>query len=786
MRLKERSFYLAAGAVAYVALASAQQGGAWLGSVLAIVLPPPLLAWVWRRTDAIRRAHGEVSSLALGCLRLSAWGALLWCAARVGPPGRAAFDFAANVGAACAAVAANVALARLPAASGLLKPTKDAISLDAAGLAAALWGIALALPLLRALLATESVLLDPLATDYATSTACLGSLLVTAAAALRTYLARRLELGVADRARGALALTLAAFGIGVPAAAADIAAPDRTLPVAVLGASLCVVWTTTTADPTRVNHGLRRALALMTFGAPVALTLAVLAHRLPELSGLVTLVAAALATGVGLLAERLARPFAPEQHRWLTALDDASRAANDPDPDHAIVAMLRALAGLEGADARAELWRNDPPLTSSVDAAGYLHGVAGVPPAGLYELAAQEPERTLRRNVVASVGVRRPDARALEAWMAERDAFALTTIVDEQGPIGFLLLPTGARQRALTLEEVRAIRRLADRLGTVLGVSSALLRSRTREQELASRLHAAEQEVARLGALVEHQSEQRRSQLTHALAEGVRRHAYSPAARQAIEHVERAGRAGSDLALVVPRGSDPLGWVALMHRASSRASEQLAVLEATRGELHEPSYWHSEGPALRAAPGGTLFVANVELLPARAQDALALCLEERAALEEPLRFALAVTLGEPVAATLERARLTRALAQHLEPHELRLPSLAERAEDLRALVLDVIDRSWRRPADEPVGIEPAALRALIDYEWPENELELELVLTRATQLARGRRVTLADLASAGFTPLLPPLSASTPGSSPHDPRWPSEGAGSGGPPRRPH
>ena len=46
---------------------------------------------------------------------------------------------------------------------------------------------------------------------------------------------------------------------------------------------------------------------------------------------------------------------------------------------------------------------------------------------------------------------------------------SLTLLTDEQGPLGALVLPAGTRVHALTLEEVRELRTLADRLAALLG-----------------------------------------------------------------------------------------------------------------------------------------------------------------------------------------------------------------------------------------------------------------------------------------------------------------------------
>src|SRR5262249_39846211 len=151
----------------------------------------------------------------------------LWIAARMGAPGHAASDALSNLGAGIASVAALVSLARLPREGGLLTPSPSTRSLDAAAFAGLFLGLAGAFPGARALLPSSDVVVDPLAIDYATTTAAIATLLVFVSAAFRLRVQRRLEMGVADRIAGALALSLTALAVAVPAVVLDIAPPDR-------------------------------------------------------------------------------------------------------------------------------------------------------------------------------------------------------------------------------------------------------------------------------------------------------------------------------------------------------------------------------------------------------------------------------------------------------------------------------------------------------------------------------------------------------------------------------
>jgi transcriptional regulator of acetoin/glycerol metabolism len=84
------------------------------------------------------------------------------------------------------------------------------------------------------------------------------------------------------------------------------------------------------------------------------------------------------------------------------------------------------------------------------------------------------------------------------------------------------------------------------------------------------------------------------------------------------------------------------------------------------------------------------------------------------------------------------------------PNVVRLPAVVDRADDLRGLILDRLCRSGVRFAGETIGIEPQAMGRLVDHVWPGNDGELASVVERAARVAKGERVTVADLEAAGF------------------------------------
>jgi transcriptional regulator of acetoin/glycerol metabolism len=65
-------------------------------------------------------------------------------------------------------------------------------------------------------------------------------------------------------------------------------------------------------------------------------------------------------------------------------------------------------------------------------------------------------------------------------------------------------------------------------------------------------------------------------------------------------------------------------------------------------------------------------------------------------------------------------------------------------------VLEGLSRFGVGQSGEPLGIEPAALAALTEHEFPGNELELFGLLSRTAATARAARITAQDLLRAGL------------------------------------
>ncbi len=742
---RSRSLWASALAVAYVAFAALRAtDGRSVFAWIALGILPALLLAVWARTTSPSEpeiAHGEVASAA----RAAAVGAAAFVASQTGPEAPWLLALG-NVGAFVASIASLWALARLSGRRGMLPEEPAARRLDAAAFASLFWTVAVALPATRAFFPERMAALDPLADDYATVAASIGSMGVSVVALFRTRVVRRFELGAADRANAALSLAILALVLGVAVAGAGVAAAHTVLPATATGAACAIAWAAVTARPAALGRVLRVAALLAFGGTPVALAAVYVTHVRPGRAGGAVLAACAACAALGLGAALLDRRLSRGPVLFAQALEKAARAAGRPDPDEALEEALLALArpAPDGNVWRSPaLYRLHPPEVVTVDRAGYAHVERGELPPGLLELAQAEPEGVLRAEVLRAGAVRKPEVRAMLAWLDDRPTDAVVVLHEGADPLALLALPRGERTGPMPLEEALALRVLADRLGAIVAVSAALARSRARELTSRERAESEGAEAERLADVIDHQAGRLRA-VAEMLARPARVAAYSPAARTAIESLERLGESGRPVTLLLAPGLDPVPWAAVAHLVSDKRDGALVFVESASGRaIHDVATWRDVASSpLVAARDGTLVLLDAHALPLDVQRYIAIAAGPD--------VGLIVALYATVDALVGQGRIDENLADRLGDRAVALPPFAARAEDLRGLLLDRLARIGERLRGQPMGLAPQALSALTEHEWPGNDAEMEAVLVRAALVSQGDLIGLAALRASGF------------------------------------
>ncbi|MGA3120385.1 MAG: hypothetical protein ABSF69_06390 [Polyangiaceae bacterium] len=681
--------------------------------------------------------------------RLAGWGLAFVLASLGVPDGSSrALDAASALGELSCVVAACLGIAHVPPSEGLVKAAPHS-SGSAIGIAIAAWWLALTAAVAPEKRSVAWMTRYPAAWE---SAAISVSALVIVVACERLRIRRRLELGVAERVRAIrtwlATVSLASVLIGA-LASEDVG------DVARLGLSVgatCITWAALHSDAAAVARAARRVGVLAFIGGTVALLGAsAVAGRAGD-PWLLTFSTAVAGLAIGSAASRIESPLRPAGGAWLDAFERASEAAMHADPREAVRGVLFALRSPLGvASPSPELWTFCPSRVMTVDAAGYAHEREQQSPSELAEVATEEPFGTLRVELLDALEVRRPEIRSIASWMAERGALLATVVACDGETEAVLVLPRGRRGAPSTLEEIRGVKRVADRLAVACRARGTELRLLERVQHAMARADAAVEAMERL------QHQRARDVERHALdAARLARPAtvgvYGSSSRMALEALERRTAIGAPVAVVSPSGVDPAPYLARAHLSGSRGRGPLVLIDATIAREHDVVRWTDPNRSpLAIAEGGMLVLLDANALPADVQRLIArACLEARApwGRADPLDVQLAITGISSPDELVTAGRLDSALAARLGEARavpVVLPRLRDRPEDFRAILTDRLAREGLRVRGHAVGIENAAYLRLAEYAFPGDDAELSALVIRMVARCEGDRVRVADL-----------------------------------------
>ena len=191
---------------------------------------------------------------------------------------------------------------------------------------------------------------------------------------------------------------------------------------------------------------------------------------------------------------------------------------------------------------------------------------------------------------------------------------------------------------------------------------------------------------------------------------------------------------------------------AIHHRSAQREMPLIKVNCAAIPDtlLESELFGHTKGAFTGAvsnkkgkfalADGGTIFLDEIGTMATALQAKLLRVLQEREF--EPLGSERSQTVDLRVIAATNRdlrqmvsdGRFQEDLYYRLNVIPIALPPLRERRDDIPMLIDHFIRKHAQRAGKRIDGIEPAALKAMQQYDWPGNVRELENALERAVVL----------------------------------------------------
>ena len=337
-----------------------------------------------------------------------------------------------------------------------------------------------------------------------------------------------------------------------------------------------------------------------------------------------------------------------------------------------------------------------------------------------------------------------------------------------QETVAFIALPIEVNRRTVGVLGVHRIRRRHRLLDDDVAVLKILA-------TLAGQL-------LQLRSLVEEKTralEARNALLTRALESAAARYGIigtSPALLQALGELERVSPAAASVLLLGESGTGKELFARAVHLASPRRDAPFIKVNcaAIPDTLFESELFGHERGAFTGATGaragwfeqadrGTIFLDEIGELPPQMQAKLLRTLQEGSIVrlggkrEVAVNVRLVAATNRDLEAEVERGLFRRDLFYRLNVIPIRLPSLAERREDIRPIALHFLNRT-NQANQRNVHLSPEALGALEAHTWPGNIRELANVIERIVLLANGSVISRAE--AERFLPATSPNPAS--------------------------
>ncbi len=250
---------------------------------------------------------------------------------------------------------------------------------------------------------------------------------------------------------------------------------------------------------------------------------------------------------------------------------------------------------------------------------------------------------------------------------------------------------------------------------------------------------------------------------------------------QLRQQIERVAPTNSRILITGPSGSGKELAARMIHQTSHRSSGPFVVVNAAAitPERMEVELFGTEDQggssrkigALEEAHGGTLYLDEVADMPRETQSKILRVLVEQSfnRVGGSTRVQVDVRLISSTARDLPReiqeGRFREDLFHRLAVVPIRVPSLAERRDDIPALVESFMEQISRTTGLPIRRIGEDAMAVLQAHDWPGNIRQLRNNVERLMILTRGdaEAVITADLLPAEIGAMLPSLPTSTGG-----------------------
>jgi two-component system, NtrC family, response regulator AtoC len=240
--------------------------------------------------------------------------------------------------------------------------------------------------------------------------------------------------------------------------------------------------------------------------------------------------------------------------------------------------------------------------------------------------------------------------------------------------------------------------------------------------------------------------------------------ANSPAMRRALEIAAKVARHPSPVLVTGESGTGKELIARLIHDESDRADATFVPVNcgAIPDNLLESELFgyvrgafsgaDRDKPGLfEVASGGTVFLDEIGDMPATLQVKILRVLQEGEirrlgdTRSRDVDVRLVAATNKDLEEEIRAGNFRRDLFYRIAVVPIHLVPLRQRKDEVPVLVRHFIGQYNRKLRMDIKGIDPEALRLLLDYPWPGNVRELENTIERAMVLSENPRITLEDL-----------------------------------------
>ena len=200
------------------------------------------------------------------------------------------------------------------------------------------------------------------------------------------------------------------------------------------------------------------------------------------------------------------------------------------------------------------------------------------------------------------------------------------------------------------------------------------------------------------------------------------------------------------LLLTGPAGAGQAAVARAIHDQSQRPSHPFIMVECSRGSSGDSAVLFDTGDHTEAkstiaiAEGGTVFLNGVDAMSA--DDQVALLRYLKSADDGDVRI---IAYGaRDLSERVQEGQFDHRVVNLLSRHQLSVPSLAERREDIPAIAMRVVQDQARALGRIVDGIAEPSMRRLEEYSWPGNIRELRNVLERAVVVGRAQLIEIDE------------------------------------------